>query len=123
VSDLREALRQAIKGAIVPYDVPEWNQKVYIRQLTAREVMSLRDEGGNRSGTEMAVRMLLASIVDENAERLLEDDDLDLLLDQPVSVLMPLAKEAARLNGLSNEEIEAAVADFTNGQTEPSSIA
>jgi hypothetical protein len=116
-------MRQAIKGALVAYDVPEWGQKVFVRQLTAREVMALRDGSETRSGTEMAVRMLLVAIVDENGERLLEDDDFDLLLDQPVSVLMPLAMEAARQNGLTKEEMEAAVADFTKGRTELSSSA
>lgn len=119
MTELREAMRQAVKGSTVPIDVPEWGQKVYIRGLSARESVGLTERAGTNA--EAAVHMLLVSIVDENGDRVLADDDLDLLMDQPVGVIMPLALECAKLNGLTNEEMQAAIASFGKTPGEGSS--
>lgn len=113
MSELREALRQtAASNDVSPIDVPEWGQKVYIRKLTVRDQMMLAEQVQNP--VEMSVRVLLASICDENGARVLGDDDFDLLVDQPVPLLMPLLAEAAKQNGLSSKELEEAVASFGN---------
>jgi hypothetical protein len=121
VTDIREAMRAAVKGSMVAVDVPDWDQKVYVRSLTARE--SIDAESRGKTNAESAMRMVLRALVDENGERLLSDseDDWNLLLDQPVGVLMPLALEAAKLNGGTSEEIREAIEAFANAPEKRSS--
>jgi len=113
MSDLREALKgTAASNDLAVVDMPDWDRKVYIRKLTVRDQMRLAEQVQNP--VEMTVRVLLTSICDENGERSLSDDDFDLLVDQPVPLLMPLLAEAAKQNGLSSTELEEAVASFGN---------
>jgi hypothetical protein len=117
VTELRDALKQTASSKdLAVIDVPEWERKVYIRKLTIKDQMRLADEVKNP--VEMSVRILLTSLCDENGERELSDDDLDLLTDQPVSLLLPLLTEAARINGLTSAELEEAMASFGNSPGE-----
>lgn len=117
MTELRDALKQTASSKdLAVIDVPEWERKVYIRKLTIKDQMRLADEVKNP--VEMSVRILLTSLCDENGERELSDDDLDLLTDQPVSLLLPLLTEAARINGLTSAELEEAMASFGNSPGE-----
>ena len=103
-------MRAAVKADLTPYHVPEWNQDVYIRKLSVKDQLAVTEDSPR---PEVAsVRILLISIVDANGDRLLGDDDMDLLMDQPFPVVMPLMAEVAKLNGLSTEELEVAMAAF-----------
>lgn len=115
MTDLREAMRgTATANDLSAVDVPEWKQKVYIRKLTVREMESLsRPHEGT---TAASIRVLLASIVDEQGNRLLTDEDFDLLMDQPFGLLMPLMAEAGKQNGLTSKEVEEAVELFTKAR-------
>jgi Phage tail assembly chaperone, TAC len=122
VSDLREAMRQAAAARdLVAVDVPEWEEKVYIRKISVRDQMQLSDE--TQDPKRLAMRILLVSISDENGNRKLTDDDLELLLDQPFPVIMPLLLEAARVNGQSESEVREAVESFGNARSGDSSSA
>lgn len=98
-----------------PIEVPEWHRKVYIRSISAREQLRITDSTDDAK--EIALRTLLVSIVDENGERELEDGDLDLLFDQPLSIVMPLLLKAAKKNGLTENEVQEAVETFTTAQS------
>lgn len=114
-------MRQAAQNTeLVAVDVPEWGEKVYIRQLSVGDQLAINRT--EQDPTLLGVKVLLSSIVDENGERKLGDEDLGLLLDQPFSVLAPLLVEAAKRNGQTQEELEAAIASFskTPGEDSPS---
>lgn len=119
MTDIREAMRAAAaSNDLLAVDVPEWETKVYIRRLTVRDQKAIADES---DPTESAMKVLMASLCDEQGNRLLEPEDYDLLLDQPFPVIMPLLGEAAKANGLTSKELEAAVAAFqsrSSGQTD-----
>jgi hypothetical protein len=120
VIDFRETLRAAIKGDLTKVHVPAWDRDIYMRKLSVREQLALVED--DPKPEVASLRVLLASMTDENGERLLGDDDMDLLLDQAFPTLAPLLTEAARINGLTSKELEAAMATFEPARDEqPSS--
>jgi hypothetical protein len=110
MGDLAEAIRASRNGRKPEkVAVPEWGRDVYVRELSAREQMEiLRD----RDEADLPVRILLASLVDEDGGRALSDEDYDLLAGEGMRVVMRLFAVAARLNGFGKGELEAAVRDF-----------
>lgn len=120
MTSLREAMQgTATHADLGIVDVPAWEQKVYVRQLTVREMSKLDNDNSDPVGTTL--RIALHCIVDENGDRLLGDDDLELLMDQPWSIIMPLLGEVATRNGLTSDEVQAAIASFGQapGQDSP----
>ena len=107
-------MRQARTTDLRAVDVPEWGQKVYLRPLSAREQMDI--EKMDVPASERSLRILLLSIVDEDGNRLLADDDFDLILDQPFPVLIPLLKETGKVNGFDEAEVEEAMQTFERAQ-------
>jgi len=116
VTDLRDAMRAAVGAGIETVYVPEWERKVGIRSLSVKDQLDLLDDEPKPEIATM--RILLAAMVDENGDRLLQDEDLPLLLDQPFPVLMPLLHASAKVNGLSTTELEAAMAAFARARGE-----
>lgn len=110
MTDLRDAMRAAAtKRDLVAMDVPEWGQKVYIRK------MSVRDSLGYDNGEDpkmQGLRLVIDSLCDEDGMQLLGSDDMELLIDQPIHVIMPLLLESAKMNGFTSAEIEGAVTSF-----------
>jgi hypothetical protein len=61
---------------------------------------------------ETPIKVLLHSIVDEHGERILKDEDFEALADEDFPVIMRIFGSAAKLNGFSNKELEAAIENF-----------
>jgi hypothetical protein len=89
--------------------VPEWGGEVYIRVLSARDQMALSDSS---KPEETPIRVLLHSIVDEHGERILKDEDFEVLAGEDFPIIMRIFGSAAKLNGFSNKELEAAIENF-----------
>jgi hypothetical protein len=90
-------------------EVPEWGGEVYIRVLSARDQMALSDSS---KPEETPIRVLLHSIVDEHGERILRDEDFEALAGEDFPIIMRIFGSAAKLNGFSNKELEAAIENF-----------
>lgn len=110
MTDLRDALRAARNTDLTAVDVPEWGEKVYIRKLTVGDQLALESE--TDSTALLGIKVLLHAIVDENGERRLSDEDLPLLLEQPVTTLIPLLMESAKQNGQTKADLEEMMAAF-----------
>jgi hypothetical protein len=95
-----------------PVEVPEWGGTVYVRVMSAgdNEAMS----NGHR-GSAVA-KMLLMTLCDADGTLLFTVDQVPELDKLELPVAARLFTEAARLNGLSNEELEEAVASFGRAQ-------
>jgi hypothetical protein len=120
VTDFRETLRTAVKGHLTSKFVPAWDRDIYIRKLSVREQLALIED--DPKPEVASLRVLLAAMADENGDRLLADDDMELLLDQTFATLAPLLTEAAKQNGLTSKELEDAMAAFEPARDEqPSS--
>ncbi len=119
MTDIREAMRStAAAHEAVPFDVPEWGQKVYIRRMSVRDGM--RDDN-EKDPKKAGLKMLIRALVDENGEQLLSDSDFELLLDQPLAIITPILVEAAKHNGFSIEEVSEAMQAFVKAPSESNS--
>lgn len=111
----------ARRQLVEPIEVPEWGGAVFIRHLSAAELeeTGFLDEGSN--GAEMPVRILAACLADETGSPLFAQEDAKVLADAEFAVILRVFAEAARINGLSSEELEAATAAFAQAQGDASS--
>lgn len=100
-------------------DVPEWGQKVYIRKMSVRD--SLGYDKNGEDPKMQGLRLVIDSLCDEDGMQLLGSDDMELLIDQPIHVIMPLLLESAKINGFTSAEIEGAVASFGRAREESQS--
>lgn len=110
----------ARKRDTVAVEVPEWGGTVNIRRLSAGEL----DATGMISGEESAetsLKVLAASLCDEDGELLFGIDELRALDDIDAMLTLRLFAECARVNGLMSEELEELVAGFDAAQPEGSS--
>jgi hypothetical protein len=101
-------------------DVPEWGGEVYIRVLSAQDQMQMSE---GTKPQDMPITVILHCLVDENGERILQDDDFDALAQEDFPVIMRVFSQAARLNGLSTKELDEAIDRFEPAPDESSSTA
>lgn len=87
-------------------EVPEWGGDVFLKVLTAQEQSDLSE---GVTGRELMGRLLIRSIVDEDGNRLLRDEDFGALMEHEFPVIVRVFGEAARLNGMTNRELEEAI--------------
>jgi len=99
-------------------EVPEWGEGIYVRVLSAKDQVDLSE---GVKPMEMPLRMLLHCLVDEQGNRILSDADFEALADRDFPIIMRAFTAVAKLNGLSNKELEAAVETFTPAPDEYSS--
>lgn len=99
--------------------VPEWGFPIWLRVLTVADQVALAD--GKNPG-DMPVEVLLATVVDENGKPAFTADDKELLSGEEAPLIIRLFGEAAKLNGLTSKELEAAMEAFAKARDEqPSS--
>jgi len=89
------------------FEVPEWGGEVFIRVLSAEDQMALAD---GEDSKQVPVKVLCATLVDEDGTRLFTDDDAAELAREDFPVIMRVFSEAAKLNGLSTKELDEAMA-------------
>lgn len=102
----------------VRLEVPEWGGEVFVRVLSAKDQMEL-SEGIKPS--EMPVKVILHCLVDEQGNRILQDEDAEALGEEEFPVIMRVFAAVAKLNGLSTKELEEAVESFRPAPDEYSS--
>ncbi|MGI0148186.1 MAG: hypothetical protein ACREDF_01460 [Thermoplasmata archaeon] len=99
--------------------VPEWGGDVLLRVLTVEDQIAL---GEDTKPADMPVQVLLHCIVDEQGDRILTDEDAEWLAKEDFPLILRLFSEAAKLNGLTNAELEEAMDRFVPARDEqPSS--
>jgi len=99
----------------VKVSVPEWGGDVYLRVMTVADQVALSEDV---KPAEMPVQVLLHCLVDENGTRLLEEEDAEALAEEDFPLVLRLFGEAAKLNGLTSKELEAAMAGFEQARDE-----
>lgn len=92
--------------------VPEWGGEVYISMMsgTARDEFEsgiLENLKGGKVSNSRA-RLAVATITDENGNRLFDRDDIEALGAKSSVALERCIKEAQKLNRLTSEDLEAA---------------
>lgn len=80
-------------------EIPEWNLVVRIRELTPFEAKKIRKITDNEHG---AVKITAMSAIDENGNRLFDDEQAKELYDKVgMAGFIRIQKAALRLNGFS----------------------
>lgn len=116
-----EFLAAARHGKPHKIEVPEiWSEPVYIRVLSAKDQISLTE---GRDQSQVPFRVLVACICNEDGTPILQQGDEDILAEFPFPVILRVFTEAARINGISSQELEEAVAHFEPAQGDSSSSA
>lgn len=128
--------RAAILGAAdtqyETVEVPEWGGSVRIKSLTAAErdqfeADSLQERGkGKHRSVEVNMRNLRARlvvrcIVDAAGKRVFSDLDAEVLGDKNAQVVTRIYEVAARLSGLTAEDMEELAGNSETGQSAGSS--
>lgn len=83
-------------------DVPEWGGHVFVRMMTAAELLAFH--AANQSGDQGDAfgRLAVLTIVDEAGARLFNDDDVHRLRGKSHVAMKRVVDVAIQLNGLSN---------------------
>lgn len=89
-------------------DVPEWDGKVKVRELTSHEATELgfgmvSDEGKiDRSQVpDMMAKAVALAAIDENGERLFSEDDVELLRQKSFGPIQRIANAVLNMSGMS----------------------
>ena len=91
--------QQILEAADLPretVEVPEWGGSVIVQGLSAAESRELFNDAGNKDS--FAVRLLVASLVDEDGTRLFSYEDISALAAKSSQVLARVVKVANRIN-------------------------
>ena len=102
------AALDARQHAVDPIEVPEWGLTVYLRHLTAADLRAFEDS----HGVEFQIRVLIASLADEDGQLLFTEEDAAALAGAEFTVALRLFGIVAKANGLSNENLEDAMVAF-----------
>ena len=108
--------------------VPEWGGAwVKVRSLNASERDHFEASTVQRNGKKVTTnleniraRLCLLCMVDENGERLFQEEDTFPLGGKSASALDRIFTVAQRLNGLRDEDVDELAANFPAGQTDAS---
>lgn len=100
--------------------VPEWGGDVMIRGLTGTErdrwEAGLSVQRGKQRVPNLVnfrARLVVQCAVDETGQRIFHDGDIDALAGKSGSALDKLYEAAAKLSGISDEDVEELTKDFT----------
>ena len=103
MSDLRNAVLNAVDIQTETVDVPEWEVKLELRGMTGveRSAFTERTRSGDLSNEGVMAELLISSAYDpESGERVFEPADRDILVTKNARVLDRLFRIAAMLSGI-----------------------
>jgi hypothetical protein len=117
----RDAILAAADMEAVELHVPQWGGTVRVRALTgeerdAFEEGQLQGKGKNRTVRLANIRARLVSlcVVDEQGQRLFSDRDVAALGKKSAAALSAVFDVAARLAGLTDEDVEEMAENFSS---------
>lgn len=93
--------------------VKEWGVDVHLKRLSVAETMQFQTTIGNAdekdvtTGLRNMVSYIALCMCDENGQRIFNDDETHLLDTRSTEVIQKLFDEAAKLNGMTNDEKDA----------------
>jgi len=115
----RDAILKAEDIHTEKVDVPEWGGEVLVRGLSGRQrdefEGSLVEHRGRRAvmnTANMRAKLVAWSVVDEEGKRLFTNGDVPELGEHSAAAVNRIYGVAARLSGLSDEDVDEMVADF-----------
>lgn len=115
----RDDILKAEDRATEEVDVPEWGGSVLVRGLSGRErdifEASLMERRGKRmvpNTANVRAKIVARCCVDEDGVRLFSDGDVEELGEKSAAPIDKIYEVAARLSGLSDEDVDELVENF-----------
>lgn len=119
----KDRLLEAARTAGKPHkvEVPGFSEPVFMREISGADrdkyeasLVEYRDKQGNIDvlghGNKITARLLIQVIVDEQGNRVFDDDDVDLVRQAfPWRVMEKLSTEALRINRVTDEAVKDSV--------------
>jgi hypothetical protein len=109
----RDQIMAAQDIETVEVDVPSWGGSVLVRGMTAAErgkyMAAMMEQRGKHQIVrvqEAQVRLCAMCMVDAEGKRLFGDGDVPALASKAAAALQPVYEAAARLSGLTDEDVE-----------------
>jgi hypothetical protein len=99
-------------------DVPEWGGTVRVRTMSAKQRDALNRMFKDRGEVESTEFMLLMCVVDENGNRVLKREHLDMLKEKSVAPINRIVKAISDLMGTSSDAVESAEKNYAATMTE-----
>jgi|TARA_R110002020_G_scaffold168439_2_gene357270 hypothetical protein len=123
---LADRIRQADDRISNIIDVEEWDVKIGIRSMTARQRAEMQQnwiDEGEQSATNLYSTVLLHCCFDpDTGEQVFSVDDLEWLLEEKsAQVVDSVAKECLKVSGLAGDSIDEAGKDFSDSEKETQS--
>lgn len=106
-----------------PLDVPEWGGTVYVRKMTSGDLRAAGAFDKDRDEDERMAKLIIAAVSTKAGDPLFLADDLPALIGDHFATVMRVFGEVAKANGISNDKLDEAIADFEEVQGDGSSIA
>ncbi len=115
----RDAIFAAKDLETAEVEVPEWNGTVLIRGLTGRErdefEASILERRGKRMIPNVAnirAKLVVKCVIDADGKRLFADTDANELGEHSAAAVNRIYEAAAKLSGLTDEDVEELAEDF-----------
>ena len=115
----REAILAASDLETAEVEVPEWDGSVLIRGLTGRERDEFEASILERRGKQMVpnvanirAKLVVKCVVGEDGKRLFADTDANELGEHSAAAVNRIYEAAAKLSGLTDEDVEDLVENF-----------
>lgn len=89
---------------VTPVDVPEWGGRVYVRKISAGEVVELTKI--NEDEDRITVRGVILFACDESGDRIFEASDEDTLLGKSPESLNRVFNAGLKVNGFGTDAVE-----------------
>ena len=109
-------------------EIPEWGGEVMVRGLTGRQRDQWEQSMTVRRGKKVEqdlrdfrARLAVLCVVDETGQLVFHQGDIDALANKSGSALDKIYTAAAKLSGISDDDVEDLTKDFTKEDGGPSS--
>lgn len=102
----KELKARLAKGADLKHEdvlVPEWNETVRVRALTAREMLTWSEATSTGRSGQALFELVAATVVDENGEPIFDAAAVER---RPFALVNRLAEVAVRLSGDAKAQLE-----------------
>lgn len=96
----------------IEVDVPEWGGSVKVKGMSAIDRIDFEKGQEGLQPSEMILKLVLLTCVDENDNRLFADDDLKELQKKSPTAILKIFNESVKLNTLSDKVIEDKAENF-----------
>jgi len=107
-------------------EIPEWNGKVHIRTLSGKErdkfESDCRDSEGNMILGDFRARFACLVLSNEDGEPIFSSHDVHQLTKRSAKALDRILDVGMRLNGMSSQDMEAAIKNSEKAQSEDSGL-